>query len=611
MEACKAQQSATPIDTPLGVQYERVPATCIEVKNHVNSEQWLESDRKAQQVLILQGNRLMRIDEARERGYDVIGSVVQRKLKFADPEPGADPRAPRRLNKRDPRKSRICADEGQLAAQLKKKGRALPRAPKKAAPFDYTALKMMIAAAADRGRSISKLDVGTAYPKSERHTRSVAMRLPATVRQYDEDGVEYVMVLSTPCYGESSAGDEWDMHFEKTLRAHGWQTCEGVPAMMAADLEQRAVMIRLVDDLLCSQDPKDGKLVYTAADRTREGLVQEYGDVTGEHEPSTFAGLSIKYRRSIGAINISVTEKVMAAVRQWAPEILDGCPPSQGLKKGESLQTSLDSLRLAPAAERGPLSLEQKSCQRLLGELKWLELCDPGLVLPCQRASTVMCFPPPELLPALKLVLEQAYKRAHIGITYGGYPSPRAVAVALSSTLDGGAPPGLEAASDATFHHQTGGETANSADVASTLVTYEGGAVISATNKIKVRCAASHDTEMVALTRTGQRIATCRLYHLHISAEGVAPPTVVKTDSKTAAGVMSFQMHAGRSKATARRHFVLGQQFDDGEIRPQWVPDSESPADFLTKWLGKDKLKRSLEYATNSRVWHDKKKRTQ
>ena len=41
-----------------------------------------------------------------------------------------------------------------------------------------------------------------------------------------------------------------------------------------------------------------------------------------------------------------------------------------------------------------------------------------------------------------------------------------------------------------------------------------------------------------------------------------------------------------------------------GLVLPTSVRDAECPADFLTKFVSAAKLRASLAYATNSRVWH-------
>ena len=56
-----------------------------------------------------------------------------------------------------------------------------------------------------------------------------------------------------------------------------------------------------------------------------------------------------------------------------------------------------------------------------------------------------------------------------------------------------------------------------------------------------------------------------------------------------------------RSKHFYRRYWALKQRIQAGECELKHVPDTDMPADFLTKWLpDSKKLERSLSYATGN-----------
>ena len=44
------------------------------------------------------------------------------------------------------------------------------------------------------------------------------------------------------------------------------------------------------------------------------------------------------------------------------------------------------------------------------------------------------------------------------------------------------------------------------------------------------------------------------------------------------------------------------QRVKMGECTLKHIPDAENPADFLTKWLKGDKLKKSISYLTNDKA---------
>ena len=56
------------------------------------------------------------------------------------------------------------------------------------------------------------------------------------------------------------------------------------------------------------------------------------------------------------------------------------------------------------------------------------------------------------IFSSVRSFLVQAYKRMHVGLTYGGTPSPLQLEIRLASGLEGGAPDELQTSSDATFH---------------------------------------------------------------------------------------------------------------------------------------------------------------
>ena len=48
---------------------------------------------------------------------------------------------------------------------------------------------------------------------------------------------------------------------------------------------------------------------------------------------------------------------------------------------------------------------------------------------------------------------------------------------------------------------------------------------------------------------------------------------------------------------------VFKQRVACREVAIVFVADADTPADFLTKFVGKEKIKRSVEYPTNASAW--------
>ena len=80
------------------------------------------------------------------------------------------------------------------------------------------------------------------------------MSIPSTLPMTDEDGTQLCIELSTPLWGEESAGYEWECTFNETIKSLGWMPCPGVPAMFSYHGEHgEARMITIVDDFMISE----------------------------------------------------------------------------------------------------------------------------------------------------------------------------------------------------------------------------------------------------------------------------------------------------------------------------------------------------------------------
>ena len=78
-------------------------------------------------------------------------------------------------------------------------------------------------------------------------------------------------------------------------------------------------------------------------------------------------------------------------------------------------------------------------------------------------------------------------------------------------------------------------------------------------------------------------------------------PTIVGTDSSSNLAVATKQgAAAARSKHTLKRWATTVKRMEENFIFMVKVDTDEMPADFLTKFVSKAKLARSLKRATNS-----------
>ena len=90
-----------------------------------------------------------------------------------------------------------------------------------------------------------------------------------------------------------------------------------------------------------------------------------------------------------------------------------------------------------------------------------------------------------------------------------------------------------------------------------------------------------------------------RREHGRLRAFGTPPlgPTLLGTDNLANQKVGSGVSCPSRSKHFLRRYHVLLQRVREREVVLKHVADVCMPADFLTKWIPVDKLRRSINYA--------------
>ena len=104
LDVCKATQSDVLIQTPLGPQRLKVPATKRQLDKAEDKEYWVEADREALWSILAQGAKLVRKDKLPHNTV-VAPCVTHRKVKIEQA-----------TGELDKRKSRHCVDGARLAA---------------------------------------------------------------------------------------------------------------------------------------------------------------------------------------------------------------------------------------------------------------------------------------------------------------------------------------------------------------------------------------------------------------------------------------------------------------------------------------------------------------
>ena len=594
-ECCKASQDVVDITTPIGISQLRVPKTFDQVMRSEQKTEWLEADRIAlDAILAWPGNGLVPTTIPGEKGLPISPCVTQRRLKI-DAATGG-------LAAKNAFKSRHCVDGGRLAAMLARRGVTAADAETSAAGADDMLVKALLGDACMRERGLVKADVPNAYPQGKRgEGRPLTyMQLPrAFAHLRSDDGLPLCIELSTPMWGEGPAGFEWQLELERTLLRLGWRRAENVPALWRfSGPDGDCLLATVVDDLLFSET---GSSNYAIAERTCAELSRLYGDVGAVREPTSYVGYHITRDRAAGTLRLTLEQKIVEAARAHMPELLDGQRPAnmptgkvKGHVTGGRLQQLADSLELAPRADSARLSPSQVRTQQLIGSLKFIERVHPRVSLILHRLSCVMSSPPPAAYDVARAALLALWDERTVGITFGGagMTASSRLAGSFDVKLDLDAPAGseLDAHADASWGDR---------NIYGLILTFAGAAILHQVKKISLVVDSTMESEAIGSSKAGEAVAYAREI---LRALGVPPlgPTRIGTDNKANYTVATGVGCPTRSKHFLRRYHVLRQRIASEDVRLEHVPDAQMPADFLTKWIPKPKLERSLRYATGS-----------
>jgi hypothetical protein len=286
-------------------------------------------------------------------------------------------------------------------------------------------------------------------------------------------------------------------------------------------------------------------------------------------------------------------QKIIEATRTHLPEALDGEGKVKVLKGGK-LADVADGLELDQASkESKKLDAQQKTTQSIIGSLKFVEKIMPEISVALHRLSCVMSAPPVEALAVAKGVLHYAYLHKTNGITYGGINGDEEYNEEHVG-IEGRAPIELSATADATW-----GDGRN---IYGLLVTYNRGSIAHMTKKIRAIVESSHHSEAIATSEATKQVMYARevLRALH---EPQRMATKIATDNRANLLVANDATSAKRARHFLRQYHILQQRIESDEIAVCKLPTSVMPADFLTKWIAGNKVKKSTEYATNSTAY--------
>lgn len=589
-ECNKAARNFTEVVTDLGRANLDVPATMQEVRDSPFAEAWKAAIQKSVDVIHHAGCPYMKLSEAEAQGIVIAPCVVQTKLKVD--------KATGRLAQVDPRKARTALDGAWLKRYRERKRLEKPMSARieHVEVADDTLIKMQLSEAAPEDEDLAAADLPNAYNLAERRRPPILLKLPELSDKYAADGSECGLLLVVPHYGEEESGDDLDHMIKEEFKAAGLQRAEGVPALhtMVVGPEGGAKggtvkVSRVVDDFLIST-PRGHPVMQRIEEHLRRAFSEK---VKFKLEPNEFAGYAWTRDRRRRLLTVRMTQHVVAGVKRFYPALLEGKRPSRNEAQGLKMHEVCDSLEL-PTERGGKLTRQQKLVQEITGVLKFPEKVMPVLSLPVHRLARVGSFAPPQAYLAALLVLEHAWDHRHDGLTFGPGEQRLGLSTRLEVSLDEPAPAELQGMADATWGLQK--------DVFGYVATRHCAAILHGVKNINVICESSYASEGVATQYLVQKLEYVQNIEQAFGAQ-TTRPTVVGTDSSSNLAVGTKQGAAAtRSKHTLRRWASALQRMEDKQIYLVKVDTDNMPADFLTKFLGKIKLQKSLARATNGKL---------
>ena len=120
------------------------------------------------------------------------------------------------------------------------------------------------------------------------------------------------------------------------------------------------------------------------------------------------------------------------------------------------------------------------------------------------------------------------------------------------------------------------------------------------TKKIALIIDSTMESEAIASSKSAEHIAYAREILRALGVPDVLP-TLLTTDNLANQRVASGGANPTRSRHFLRRYWALHRRIAEGEVTIKYLPDTDQPADFLTKFLGSKKLVQSNDYAINRR----------
>ena len=356
-----------------------------------------------------------------------------------------------------------------------------------------------------------------------------------------------------------------------------------------------AYILTHADDnlIVCQQQP--------TADYILAKFGERYTKYTHEYTPTLYKGYSLAWDRAVGAVTVRCTQRVVDMASRYFPESLLeqhdlSCVPGAAV----SLVAAIRSfVRPEPLP---PLTRAQKTAQRWIGELKYMDNVLVQLKFFIHALTRHMCYPPPESIALLRELTRAALSFAGVGVTFSaGSTSALDLEASISRAEDipapdiiCGMPPAvLQASYDASW------QSPPVKSVQAFAVQVFGGAVSVGVTCIPTVMASSFNAELYAACIVATKIVWLReaLSELGITLRF---PTCVFGDNRAVQCMAKPGAVPTKCKADARRVGLMQEYTCAGAIVARKVDTKHNPVDFLTKLVDAKKFARSAAYLTNA-----------
>ncbi|CEM36698.1 unnamed protein product [Vitrella brassicaformis CCMP3155] len=467
------------------------------------------------------------------------------------------------------------------------------------------AVRTFMAAVLKKGWSMRQLDVNTAFLNAPLDT-PVYMECP---EGYEKPG--HVIRLRKALYGLREAPRAWNQLLVQSLRAMGFEPLDADPCIFTHKTRQLWLGV-VVDDI-----------VYAGCDADLDWFLEEIGQrfaIKDLGEVDTFVGIKVKYDKEKGEMTLSQEKYISSLLTKFRMERAN--PAMTPLPPGVRL-----SSEMGPRTEAEAEAARELPYRELVGSLLYSAITvRPDIAYACKELTKFFsCWGKTHFRYACHVLrylkgtagrglvfkrkaTDDVLNCPHCGVRHEEPPEGKHIIMAGTRRIDLHKPHRIHICHECGNHWDEGrptlGRIPGHEDDENTaaLVAYAdaswadqenakstGGFVIQMDG-----CPiawSSRTQSIVALSSTEYIAAsdcTRELLYLMQLMEGLGfkvPPTVLYGDNDGCIQNIKNHQASKKTRHVAIKYHHVRSTYQDGKIRPEYVPSKENVADLLTKSL--------------------------